>query len=214
MTTIVAPEDQMTEDALPYTTTDAPAAFDPGKHLTSIGGKRYLAVRWRLVWLRALHPDARVETELVEHRQDTAVFRARVTLPSGASATGWGMERSDDFEDYLEKAETKALGRALAALGFGTQFCSDYDVGAAQQRVVDAPVAIRSGRAPTGQEATPRQITYLHAVARELGLDHDDLDERAEAAFGLPLGELGRLQVSSLIEQIQAQRPAGAHDGR
>jgi hypothetical protein len=191
------------------------SAFDPAKHLTKVSGRDYLEVKWRLVWLRSLHPDAQVETELAEHRGNAAVFRARVTLPSGASATGWGSEGSDDFGDYLEKAETKALGRALAALGFGTQFCPDYDFGAAQQRVVDSPVDIRSGRAPRAdgavapsrQEATPRQIKYLHAVAREVGLSAEELDERAEQSFGMPLAELGRREVSTLIEQIQAERP-------
>ena len=59
-----------------------------------------------------------------------AIFRARVLLASGGSATGWGHETAGGFEDYLEKAETKALGRALAALGYGTQFCEDFESGA------------------------------------------------------------------------------------
>jgi hypothetical protein len=141
-----------------------------------------------------------------------AVFRARVTIPSGASATGWGSEGSDDFGDYLEKAETKALGRALAALGFGTQFCPDYDFGADRQRVVDSPVDIRSGRAVGGgngarQEATPRQVKYLYAVAREVGLSNEELEERSQDGFGCTISELSRRDISTLIEQIQAGRP-------
>jgi hypothetical protein len=189
------------------------SAFDPGKHLTKVSGRDYLEVKWRLVWLRSVHPDAQIETELVQHQQHNAVFRARVTLPSGASATGWGSEGSDDFGDYLEKAETKALGRALAALGFGTQFCPDFDFGAERQRVVDSPVDIRSARDPRQanasaprQEATPRQIKYLHAVAREVGMSAEDLEARAREGFGAGLDELSRRDVSALIEQIQAER--------
>ena len=186
------------------------SAFDASKHITKVSGRDYLEVKWRLVWLRTEHPEAQIETELMQHEKSSAVFRARVVLPSGASATGWGSEAADDFGDYLEKAETKALGRALAALGFGTQFCQDYDFGAERQRVVDSPIDIRGGQSrSTGlprQQATPKQITYLHAVAREAGLTEDDLETRAQDAFGALLAELGRREVSSLIEQIQSER--------
>jgi hypothetical protein len=189
-------------------------AFEPQKYLTKVSGRDYLEVKWRLVWLRSVHPDAQIETELVQHQGHMAVFKARVTLPNGASATGWGSEGSDDFGDYLEKAETKALGRALAALGFGTQFCPDFDFGAEQQRVVDSPVDIRNARTTrpqsggqARQEATPRQVKYLHAVAREVGLSSDDLEERANQGFGCSVAELSRRDISTLIEQIQAERP-------
>lgn len=193
------------------------SAFDPTRHLTKVSGRDYLEVKWRLVWLRDTYPDAQIETEMVQHQGQMAVFRAKVTIPSGASATGWGSEGSDDFGDYLEKAETKALGRALAALGFGTQFCPDYDFGADRQRVVDSPVDIRSGRtanagnstrqAGGSQEATPRQVKYLYAVAREVGLSNDELEERSQDGFSCTVSELSRRDISALIEQIQAGRP-------
>lgn len=188
------------------------SAFEPAKFLTTVNGQDYLEVKWRLVWLRSVHPEARIETELIEHRDHSAVFRASVFLPSGASATGWGSETGDDFGDYLEKAETKALGRALAALGFGTQFCPDFEFGADRQRVVDSPVNIRSTRGARAsatqarQEATPRQLKYVHAVAREAGLSSDELEFRSQAQFDLPLSELSRRDMSTLIEQLQAER--------
>lgn len=188
------------------------SAFDPTRYLTKVSGRDYLEVKWRLVWLRSVHPEAQIETELVEHRNNMAVFRARVVIPSGASATGWGSEGASDFGDYLEKAETKAIGRALAALGFGTQFCWDFDFGAEQQRIVDSPVDIHAARdgsrQPQGirQEATPRQLKYLSAVAREVGLTNDGVEERAQQGFGCSVAELSRRDVSQLIEQIQAER--------
>ena len=115
--------------------------FDPATHLTDISGKQYLEVKWRLAWLRDDEPNAFIETELKEHQPGFALFRASVTLPSGGSATGWGAETESDFGDYIEKAETKALGRALAALGYGTQFCMDFDEGGS---VTDSPVAPRN----------------------------------------------------------------------
>lgn len=128
--------------------------FDPSRYLTKLPRRArqadgswgtaetdYLEVKWRLLWLRTEHPEAAIETEIVSHGDEMAVFRARVTIPGGGSSTGWGHETAADFGDYLEKAETKALGRALAALGFGTQFCEDFDFAQGDcQRVVDAPV--------------------------------------------------------------------------
>lgn len=129
-------------------------AFDASRYLTKLKGKDYLEVKWRLLWLRTEHPDAVIETELARLETDfaaghaMAVFRASVSIPDGGSATGWGQEELRDFGDYLEKAETKALGRALAALGFGTQFCEDFDFAEGDQnRVVDSPVDRASTRA-------------------------------------------------------------------
>jgi hypothetical protein len=55
-----------------------------------------------------------------------------------------------DFHDYIEAAETKALGRALAALGYGTQFCQDFDFSAnarpGTKQIVDAPVNLAEPR--------------------------------------------------------------------
>jgi hypothetical protein len=93
----------------------ATAPFEPARYLTRISGSDYLEVKWRLVWMRDQHPDATIETQLVSHNDNTAVFRALVSIPGGGSATGWGSESAGDFRDYLEKAETKAIGRALVS---------------------------------------------------------------------------------------------------
>lgn len=121
--------------------------FDPSDLLIKLKGRDYMEVKNRLVWLRHDHPDADVMTSIIEHTMgECAVFRAEVRVPNGGSATGWGSETVTDFRDYLEKAETKAIGRALAALGYGTQFCEDHeftDTSSATPRVVDSPVERR-----------------------------------------------------------------------
>lgn len=118
--------------------------FDASRYIVKLRGKEYLEVKWRLLWLRTQQPDAAIETELVSHdpQRQMAIFKARVSVSNGGSATGWGQEEAADFGDYLEKAETKALGRALAALGFGTQFTSDFEFADEDgtPRVVDTPV--------------------------------------------------------------------------
>ncbi len=205
----------------------ANAAFEPSRYLTKVGGADYLEVKWRLVWLRETHPDASIETEMVSHDGALAVFRATVTVPGGGSATGWGSEGPDDFRDYIEKAETKAIGRALAALGFGTQFCPDFDFGAGAKRpqVVDAPIDFNATRgrrlapvthideherpapaAQLNQPATQRQIRFVQAIAREAGLSPSDIDDEVKNLFGARLEEITRRDASALIERLQARR--------
>lgn len=121
---------------------DAPAAeneapeeskesFDPTPYLHSLRGRGgpedYLDVRHRLLWLRREHPDAHITTEHIQIDAESAIFRAQVTIPGGGSASGHGSETARDFTDYIEKAETKALGRALNALGYGAQFAESDD---------------------------------------------------------------------------------------
>jgi len=131
----------------------AEKTFDASRYLTKLDGKDYLEVKWRLLWLRTEHPEAVVITELVKHEGGMALFKARVTLANGGEATGWGSETINDFGDYIEKAETKALGRACAALGYGTQFCEDFDFQVKEEpAVVDAPVGLPSSK-PTANGA-------------------------------------------------------------
>ena len=199
--------------------------FDPSRYLTKVGSSDYLEVKWRLVWLREAHPGATIDTELVSHDDQMAVFRARVSIPEGGSATGWGSEGYNDFRDYLEKAETKALGRALAALGFGTQFCPDFDFGAVQGAVVDSPIDFASTRgqrvaegqgdngdrrvASLNQPVTPRQLKFIQAIAREKGLSDDELNGEIERVYGkATVAELDRRDASAFIDRLQSRRPA------
>src|SRR5450755_851847 len=147
------------------------SVFNPNEHVMQLkskeGSKDYLPVQWRLVWFREQCPEGTIDTEEVcvemdremtvevyvwnnekrrsEKVQKTAKgyarFRAVVTDGKGARATGTGSECAADFNDFIEKAETKAIGRALAALGYGTQFAPELDEG---QRLADSP-ANRTG---------------------------------------------------------------------
>lgn len=127
-------------------------AFDPTQYLSNFDGRDYLEVKWRVMWLRHEHPEARMSTEIVQHNEEGgfALFRAEVEIPGGGKATGWGSETVRDFHDYIEAAETKAVGRALAALGYGTQFCHDFDFAAnarpGTNQVVDGPVNLAEPR--------------------------------------------------------------------
>lgn len=132
--------------------------FNPSEHMMTLKGKDYLQVAWRLVWLRDGEngkPLYGISTEMLEHGEGWAVFKATITNEEGRIlSTGHGSESKRDFGDYLEKAETKAVGRALAMLGFGTQFAADeLDEG---ERIVDSPI-----------DRKPTRETFAAARAKE-----------------------------------------------
>lgn len=201
-----------------------PKGFEPARYLSRVNGAEYLEVKWRLVWLRDHYPDANIETEMIHYDQEWALCFCRISIPGGGMSTGYGSESRQDFRDYIEKSETKAIGRALAALGFGTQFCPDHDFGAAQGRVVDSPIRPRtpSGRTYTGSGAVPnemdggnssmaassdqasqRQLRYLQAVAREAGMSMEDLDLRCREEFECDAAMLSRRDASTMIDVIK-----------
>lgn len=196
--------------------------FDPSKYLSKVSGQDYLEVKWRLVWLREEHPNAIITTDLVSHdtQKQLAVFKATIEIPTtpdgegGGIGTGHGSEQYGDFRDYLEKAETKAIGRALGALGFGTQFSKDHEFGADVGRVVDSPVKRpdpttfqrqRDAAPPLANEdgerlASPPMRNLIGRLGGQLGHSREELT----AMFG-PSDQLTFTKASSIIDGMKAQ---------
>lgn len=136
--------------------------FNPKEHMMKLKGKDYLEVKWRLVWFREDHPDFGIRTELIELDDKHAVFKASIlNTEDRLVSSGTGSESVKDFGDFIEKAETKAVGRALAMLGYGTQFDPDLEEG---DRVVDAPV-VRTKETAAPNMATDEQIRYIKETA-------------------------------------------------
>ncbi len=105
------------------------SSFDPQNHLRQLeDGRDYLDLKWRLLWLRSREPDASIETQVVPADEDEIVCRATISLRSGASVTGHGSARRSDDDLAVELAENRALTRALAALGYGTEYLDDDEV--------------------------------------------------------------------------------------
>lgn len=142
--------------------------FQPNKHLMKIkqgeSAADYLPVQWRLVWFREQCPDGQITTELVHLDLDRetseegwkwddalrkkvkvtrtangyCVFKAIVNDGKGGIATAHKSEKAASFPDFMEKCETGAVGRALAMLGYGTQFTGEEL--SENHRIVDSPV--------------------------------------------------------------------------
>jgi hypothetical protein len=147
-------------------------AFNPNDHLINLKGKHYLEVKWRLVWFRMEHPDWSITTSIVKFDLEAkyAICKATISDADGkVKAEGTKMEDVRGFADFLEKAETGSIGRALGVLGYGTQFAPEFDevdTNAANPRIVDAPIPIK-----TPEPAKPPRpaVMDLKALGIEFG---------------------------------------------
>lgn len=175
--------------------------FDPNQFVSKVKGRDYLEVKWRIAWMRSEQPDAILETELHSHANGSAIMVARVTFPNGASATGWGSETEETSEAYIEKAETKAIGRALTALGFGTPISAENEVTSTGQQQ----------RAPQSQPnsylATPPQRSHIQRLAKELNLDENGLNSLVQQHTGNNLATINKRQASGIIDLLESRRP-------
>ena len=123
----------------------------------NLKGKAYLGARKRIQWMRGgspkAHPEWGITTDIIQfergERKNSSVVVGgyacvKATIWDGnreALATGMKTEWSENFMDFLEKAETGAIARALAVAGYGTETALDLDDGAEQDRPADSPVA-------------------------------------------------------------------------
>ena len=104
--------------------------FDPKKHMTNLRGKDYLEVKWRIKWFRTDYRTGRIDTEIISFTEPPIVKATILDEDGELLAVGHGSAQSDGNKVWsgreIEKAETAAIGRALAHAGYGTQF-SDMD---------------------------------------------------------------------------------------
>jgi hypothetical protein len=201
--------------------------FNPNDHLTQLkngqGSQDYLPVQWRLVWFRENCPQGTIDTQEMEIDLDReceaetwvwdsakrqrvktmkkargyARFKAVVTDGKGGRGTGTKSENAANFADYIEKAETGAIGRALASLGYGTQFAPELNE---EHRIVDAPVERSNGT--TEPPITEQQITSIERLAGWLELPEAPITEG-----------ISYIAAKKLIEQLGAElkeKKAGA----
>ena len=145
--------------------------FNPQQHLMDLRGKQYLEVAWRLVWFRDAHPNGSIITTMLS--TEPLVMRCEVVVDGVVIATGHGSADSQGRKVVwsgreIEKAETAAIGRALAAAGFGTQFSGEYD---------DADHPADSPRPPQNRQQRPQQAQEapqeMHVVVHSLRIESD-----------------------------------------
>ena len=124
----------------------SPAAY--ARELENGDGTKslYLDVKYRLLWFRLRNPDGKIDTEIVHVDDKSAVVCCKLYHDKAdpadqylAKSTAQRFVSQEKFGDrYLEIAETAAMGRVLAAAGYGTQFCGSTDM--LSGIIADAPI--------------------------------------------------------------------------
>jgi hypothetical protein len=216
--------------------------FNPNEHLMQLkskeGPKDYLPVAWRLVWFREQCPQGTIDTEevvvdldreveeeafawnkeknrsekIIKRAKGYARFKAVVTDGKGGRSTGTKSENAASFPDYIEKAETGAIGRALAGLGYGTAFTGDEFE--EHHRIVDSPLERSQGNSegvrnetnsasnstPTvagniaASPITDQQITSIRKICPYV---KRDVPENLE--------QMGYLEAKALIQRLTSE---------
>ncbi len=208
--------------------TDTPR-FNPNEHViqlkTKEGFKDYLPVAWRLVWFREQCPQGKITTAkiLLDPEMDTteegyawneekrksekimkyakgfAVYHAHVEDGKGGEAEGTKSEKAASFADYIEKAETGAIGRALAALGYGTQFAPDFE-GDMPDNPVDSPVLTGLLNSPRKTEPAPAMATSTSPKPAQAA--HKPIEDKAP-----DLSQTNHAKVEALLDEYKRLRP-------
>jgi hypothetical protein len=159
-------------------------AFDKSKHMIRVqGGREYLPVSARLIWFREEHPDWGIATNPIEINLEKqyAIYQASIFNAEGKlMATATKMENVRGFPDYIEKAETGAVGRALAFCAYGTQFDPDLDE---KHRPADTPPRFSNNRLGGSEDAPPLQPTGGHSERPAQGKAGDAEWKKALGAF-------------------------------
>lgn len=120
------------------------------KEVTEDGISFYLDTKYRLLWFRMKYPEGKLVKIPKALNKEYATFEVRVYTDKNDAennflANGFASRYKDDTNEkfglnFVESAETAALGRALKDAGFGTQFC---DIALPNdQTIVDAGVHI------------------------------------------------------------------------
>lgn len=175
-----------------------------------------VAERIRLFYER--FPLGRIVTELVSREPQEGAqiitFRAlayRSATDAEPAATGWASERDDDGEvnavACLENAETSAIGRALANLGFATALRPSREemVKANRSRLRLAE------RAPT---AISRRVSHPSVSNQPSRATRDCVIEILSLAEELERADVATGRIRHLRERLTASPPSVASLGR
>lgn len=177
-------------------------SFNPKEHLMQLQGKDYLPVAWRIVWFREANPTGSIATELIA-ADTTIIIRAVVSTEAGILSTGYGTAPAAGKGSWtgraIEKAETAAIGRALAHAGYGTQFTDD-DEG---DSLADSPITPKNGSNTQTPTQPPKNAPKPASVPQN-GTPEEPYVENADGSI-TALKRLTRADVATLQTKWNAE---------
>jgi hypothetical protein len=138
--------------------------------------------------------------KVVKRSKGLAIFKAIVRDGAGGIGTGTKSETAANFPDFIEAAETGAIGRALASLGFGTQFAPELQE---LQRIVDSPVSRSHTATGNGYRSAPATVRVTEKPAStyrppERGETSQSITESQVASLHRLYERLGKAEPDNL----------------
>ena len=144
--------------------------------IVNIKGKEYMTVALRVKTFREAHPDWELSTEIIKADDIVVIMQARVYTDLGKCiSTGHAEEfravGQINSTSALENAETSAIGRALAAAGWGgTEFASANEVQNAihqQNKKVDSTPLVEQIRGAKNVEELKTHFASAFAATKQ-----------------------------------------------
>lgn len=145
-------------------------AFNPAEFTRQLpnedgSASLYLDVKYRLLWFRVHRPNGKIVPEVMRVDEKTAVVTCKLYADKSdpadqflAQASAQRFRTEEKYGDrYLEIAETAAMGRVLAAAGYGTQFCGNTDM--LSDVIADAPIDMMDAEEDVPAAVTGARIT-------------------------------------------------------
>ena len=193
----------------------------PDTGVVSIHGREYKTVALRVTEFRADHPDWSITTAIVDRSEDSVVMYATVLNDQGRIiGTGYAEESRNasaiNKTSALENCETSAIGRALAACGYGgTEYASANEVqnAVAHQRNAAAkpepepdkrkpePEPDKRKPTPAGDQITKAQLNRLASLAYDPRLK---TETQLAIRDRLKSGQLTRGSAGAIIAKAKA----------
>lgn len=194
--------------------------------VVDIRGKQYQTVALRVQMFREKHPDYSLVTEVIERDPECVVMKAIIGDASGrVIATGHSEEYRKASQinrtSALENAETSAIGRALAALGFGgTEFATANEVANAIHQQAGGGQSNKAQSASPEPEAytfpsgPAKGITEMKAMARALWREIEGCGDQSELNPLLDIPENKALLKQMSLLENPAHREIWEGDGK
>ena len=119
--------------------------FDPVARLSTLeDGSQYLGARERLLWFLGEQDEYSVASQVERLSSTMVIVKVTVAVGNGKKVEALGSAAANGDYRAIETAETHALGRALALLGYGTEAALDLDT----KTIVDSPARPQQQRPP------------------------------------------------------------------
>lgn len=184
------------------------------KRTVDIHGKSYELVSSRVERFRKDHPDWTIRTKIIEVTENRVIMKATIESPfTGGDhkqvviATGHAEEirsaNAINKTSALEVAETSAIGRALACLGYiGGEYASADEVAN----------AISNQRHTPQIAASDKQLAYILKLFKELKVD--DMKTQISVILGREAAaeDLTSKEASEIISALRDEIKEKAKD--